>query len=74
MLGEIKFNSYREYEGFVKLVKKKMIDKDLSTKDLASLTGYSLRAVQKFLNYEGSRFVAEKIAEQLNIEKGDWQK
>lgn len=62
-----------EKKAFIKLVRVRMIEQDLSVKDIADLTGYSTAAIYKLFNgYDEGRFMAAALAEQLNIKQGEW--
>ena len=53
---------------FKKLVRMKMVEKDMSVSDLAELTHYSRQSVYNFLSKDNwNRFLAAEIAEKLEI-------
>lgn len=59
--------SKAEYEKFIKKARCKMIRLEISYKQLAEMTGYSLPSIYGFFHGKNSRFIAAAVAEKLEI-------
>lgn len=60
--------SQSEWKRLRYVAKCKMYEKDLTQKDLADMTGYTVSSIQQFFHENSSRFVALAIVKALGID------
>lgn len=58
-----------EFDKFIKEVRFKMIRRNISTKKLSDMTGYTTSTLYGFMSGRNSRFVAASISKALGMEK-----
>lgn len=58
-----------EFDEFIKEVRFQMIRRNISTKKLSEMTGYTTSTLYGFMSGRNSRFVAAAISKALEMEK-----
>lgn len=58
-----------KFDEFIKEVRFQMIRRNISTKKLSEMTGYTTSTLYGFLSGRNSRFVAASISKALEMEK-----
>lgn len=72
---EVNFRNIQERHKFRDIVYKKMLDNELTVKDVAGVLGYSPKSLYQFFNSDEvkNRFLAAALADYFKIERKEYR-